>query len=114
MSDQFDKPSLMMIIGKWMESFQEKHGLAYIEWMDLYNAIVDFVVDAVNSNRENKKEITNEAAIEQLQKTGWMAKHDAIIGMDSLSTMINRIMLDGNKTISVNIYPWKEDEQGDE
>ena len=55
MSDQFDKSSLMMIIGNWMESFQEKHGLAYIEWMDLYNAIVDFVVDAVNSNRKNKK-----------------------------------------------------------
>ena len=109
-----DTSNLRMIIGNWMDNLITEKGLDYLEWEDLYNAVVDFVVDTVNSNRENKKEITNEAAIEQLQKSGWMQKHDAIIGMDSLSTMINRIMLDGNKTISVNIYPWKEDGCGDE
>ena len=109
-----DNTNLRMIIEKWMETLITEKGLDYIEWEDLYDAVMDFVVNAVNSNRKNKKEITNEAAIEQLQKSGWMAKHDAIIGMDSLSTIINRIMLDGNKTISVNIYPWKEDERGDE
>ena len=104
-----DNTNLRMIIGKWMDTLITEKGLDYLEWEDLYNAVVDFVVDAVNSNRENKKEITNEAAIEQLQKSGWMEKHDAEMTSDSLSAVVNNIMRDGNKSISVNVYPWKDD-----
>ena len=103
-----DNTNLRMIIGKWMDNLVTEKGLDYVEWEDLYNAVVDFVVDAVNSNMKKKKEITDEAAIEHLQKTGWMARHDAAMSCANLSDIVNAIMLDGNKTISVNIYPWKE------
>ena len=56
-------------------------------------------------------EMTDEAAIEHLQRSGWMVRHDAAMSFDSLSAVVNNLMRDGNKSISVNVYPWKEDEE---
>lgn len=53
--------------------------------------------------------LTDEAAIEHLQASGWMQRHDRAMSFDSLTAVINGLMQDGNKTISVNVYPWKED-----
>lgn len=53
--------------------------------------------------------LTDESAIEHLQASGWMQRHDQAMSFDSLTAVINGLMQDGNKTISVNVYPWKED-----
>lgn len=55
------------------------------------------------------KQITTEEAIEHLTRTGWMQRHDREMTFDSLSAVVNNLLRDGNKTISVNIYPWKDD-----
>ena len=60
----------------------------------------------------DQAEMSEEKAIDYLQQTGWMQRHDRAMSFDSLTAVVNGLMLDGNKTISVNIYPWKED--GDE
>lgn len=55
------------------------------------------------------REITDESAIYHLNRSGWMQKHDRAMSFDSLTAVVNNLLRDGNKTISVNIYPWKDD-----
>lgn len=54
--------------------------------------------------------MTEERAIYFLHQTGWMQKHDRAMSFDSLTALVNNLMRDGNKRISVNVYPWKEDD----
>jgi hypothetical protein len=56
------------------------------------------------------REITDEAAIYHLNRSGWMQRHEELMTVDSVAAIVNRIMRDGDKTISVNVYPWKEDD----
>lgn len=53
--------------------------------------------------------ITEETAIEYLTRTGWIQRHDRTVTFDSLSAVVNKLLRDGNKTINVNIRPWKDD-----
>ena len=55
-------------------------------------------------------ELTDEAAIDHLQKSGWLLRHDRELSMDSLTCIVNRLMQDGNKAIRVSIDPWRWDE----
>lgn len=60
---------------------------------------------------EQNENISEEKAIEVLHKSGWMMAHDAEMTRDdTIPSLVNRIMLDGNKSIAVNIYPWKGEE----
>ena len=107
---EIQKAGLCDIINGWVMSHftMSEYDIKAIQLCDAIEAFIDREIT------KKATEITNEEAIAQLQKSGWMQKHDAIIGMDSLSSVVNRIMQDGNKTITVNIYPWKEDECGDD
>ena len=67
----------------------------------------------IGDNRNDETEITDCEAIKQLQGSGWLQSHDETLTIDSAAAIINRIMFDGNKTISINIYPFKGgDENG--
>lgn len=56
-------------------------------------------------------EMTDEAAIDRLQRSGWMQKHDLAMSFDSLTAVVNNLMRNGDKSISINVYPWKEDDE---
>ena len=56
-------------------------------------------------------ETTDEAAIYQLNRSGWMQKHDRAMSFDSLTALVNSLMRNGDKSISINVYPWREDEE---
>lgn len=105
--------------------------------MGLYNASVDFVIrsvlsrmkttlpenvvtelcdeiDAFFSRARNRvlepcKEITDEAAIDHLYRSGWMQMHDREMFSKSLTAVVNNLMRDGDKSISINVHPCKED-----
>lgn len=57
------------------------------------------------------KEITDEAAIYHLNRSGWMQRHDRAMSFDSLTAVVNNLMRNGDKSISINVYPWREDEE---
>ena len=68
----------------------------------------DLVYEAIDYLRELKP-ITNETAIMQLMSSGWMQTHDQLMGENNLATVINGLMRNMDKTISINIYPYRED-----
>lgn len=103
-------------LGIYYQYVQEKlgrsvmtHEFAYKEVQDAIKEAVkeDFIAIAKDTNVPGK--LTDEAAIEHLQASGWMQRHDRAMSFDSLTAVINSLMQDENKTISVNVYPWKED-----
>ncbi len=63
----------------------------------------------VENAAEVSDEITNEQAIDHLLKAGWLQEHDKAMSEGDVAALINRIMEAGDKSISVNIYPVKED-----
>jgi hypothetical protein len=71
---------------------------------------IEAFIQARDRELEPCKEITDEAAIEHLWRSGWMQRHEELMTVDSMAAIVNRIMRDGDKTISVNVYPWKEDD----
>jgi hypothetical protein len=72
---------------------------------------IEAFIQARDRELEPCKEITDEAAIYHLNRSGWMQKHDRAMSFDSLTAVVNSLMRDGNKSISVNVYPWKEDDE---
>lgn len=50
---------------------------------------------------EKRRKLTDEEAIDHLHKSGWMQNHDMAKTFDSLSAVINSLMSDWNKSISV-------------
>lgn len=69
-----------------------------------------FIENMIREMPISDPEPTDEAAIAHLQRSGWMARHDREMSSNSLTALVNGLMLDGNKSISINVYPYKEDE----
>ena len=103
----FDRLYLRKIISEWMESYAGKNGIEFIYWEGLFDSIASFIDGLLR--RSDK--LTDETAIDHLHRSGWMQKHDAEMSTDSLSAVINTIMRDGDKTISINIYPWEDKDE---
>lgn len=72
---------------------------------------IEAFIQARDRELEPCKEITDEAAIYHLNRSGWMQKHDRAMSFDSLTAVVNNLMKNGDKSISINVYPWKEDEE---
>lgn len=72
---------------------------------------IEAFIQARDRELEPCKEITDEAAIYHLNRSGWMQRHDREMSFDSLTALVNNMMKNGDKSISVNVYPWKEDEE---
>ena len=68
----------------------------------------DLVYEAIDYLR-TLKPINNETAITQLMTSGWMQTHDQLMSENNLATVINGLMRGQDKTISINIYPYRED-----
>ena len=102
----FDEVYLKKMFSEWFETFAAQHELTCISWDGLYNSIKMYIIQIL-CERDG---ITQEKAIDYLRETGWMASHDRAMSSDSLTAVVNGLMLDGNKSISINVYPYKEDE----
>ena len=100
----FDREKLREILEKWEhENVNWKRIGAIDELFKEMEAFIEAVL------REQK--ITDGQAIAQLNKSGWMQEHDKMMTFDSLTNIVNGIMMDGDKSISVNVYPYKEGEE---
>ena len=110
MSREFDTMHLRKIIGNWMDSFASKKNIEFLYWDDLYDAIKAFIEYTIHEIQISKSSVlSDEVAVDHLIRSGWMQQHDRAMSFDSLTAIINNLMRDENKTISVNVYPWKED-----
>lgn len=68
----------------------------------------DLVYEAIDYLR-TLKPMNNETAITHLMTSGWMQTHDQLLGENDLAAVINHLMRNKDKTISINIYPYRED-----
>ena len=102
-----DEIRLKEIIGAWMEKHCEQTGQPYIFWGDLESRIKEFIRETIGA-MPNKGELTNEAAVEQLKKSGWLERHDAEVERRvSVNELINTVMARGDKSIRISIDPWR-------
>lgn len=70
---------------------------------------IEAFIQARDRELEPCIEMTDEAAIYHLNRSGWMQKHDRAMSFDSLTAVVNDLMRKGDKSISINVYPWKEE-----
>lgn len=103
-----DEMYLRKMIGEWADAVAVKNNISFLYWDDLFAKVRDYILQVL----AEKDGMTEEKAIDYLNKTGWMHRHDRTMSYDSLTAVVNGLMLDGNKTISVNVYPWREDDDG--
>ena len=102
-----DNTRLKGIIGAWMEKYREQTGQPYIYWGDLASKIEEFIDEAIAAI-PFKEELTDEAAVEQLKKSGWLDRHDAEVERRvSVNELINTVMARGDKSIRISIDPWR-------
>lgn len=102
-----DNIRLKSIIGAWMEKYREQTGQPYIYWGDLASKIEEFI-DKTIAAIPYKEELTDESAVEQLKKSGWLERHDAEVEHRvSVNELINTVMARGDKSIRISIDPWR-------
>ena len=102
-----DEVYLRKMFGEWFDAFAEQHELNCISWDSLFTSVKRYILQIL-CERDG---ITQEKAIDYLRETGWLVRHDRAMSLDSISAVVNSLMRDGNKTISINVYPWKEDDE---
>ena len=103
----FDREKLRGIIEEWMDNFRNKTGQPYIYWDDLARKIEDFIEKTIGGIPCGDK-LTDEAAVEQLKKSGWLERHDAeVMRRVSVNEFINTVMARGDKSIRISIDPWR-------
>ena len=86
---------------------QAGRGYVYWDWGDLESRIKEFIRETIGA-MPNKGELTNEAAVEQLKKSGWLERHDAEVERRvSVNELINTVMARGDKSIRISIDPWR-------
>lgn len=103
----FDREKLRGIIEEWMDNFCNKTGQPYIYWDDLARKIEDFVEKTIGGIQCGDK-LTDEVAVEQLKKSGWLERHDAEVERRvSVNEFINTVMARGDKSIRISIDPWR-------
>lgn len=105
-----DNTRLKGIIGGWMDKYIEKTGQEYVYWGDLESKIEEFIRETIGA-MPNKVELTDETAVEQLQKSGWLERHDAEITRNiGMQEFVNAVMSNGDKSIRISIDPWRWEE----
>ena len=102
-----DDVRLKEIIGSWMDKHIEQTGQEYVYWGDLESKIKEFIRETIGA-MQNKVELTDAAAVEQLKKSGWLDRHDAEVERRvSVNELINTVMARGDKSIRISIDPWR-------
>ena len=102
-----DEIRLKEIIGAWMEKHREQTGQPYIYWGDLESRIKEFIRETIGA-MPNNGELTDEAAVERLKKSGWLERHDTEVERRvSVNEFINAVMARGDKSIRISIDPWR-------
>jgi len=98
---------LRQIIAEWMDNYIDKTGQPYIYWDDLARKIEDFIEETIKAIPFGDK-LTDEAAVEQLQKSGWLKRHDAKITRNiGMQEFVNAVMANGDKSVMISINPWR-------
>ena len=102
-----DEIRLKEIISGWMEDNFKQSGQGYVYWGNLERKIKEFIMETIGA-MSNKSELTDEAAVEQLKKSGWLERHDAeVMRRVSVNEFINTVMARGDKSIRISIDPWR-------
>lgn len=102
-----DNTRLNRIIGAWMENYREQTGQPYFYFGDLSSKIEEFIDEAIAAI-PFKEELTDEPAVEQLQKSGWLERHDAEITRNiGMQEFVNAVMANGDKSVMISINPWR-------
>lgn len=102
--NRIDDARLMEILSDWMSEFRAKNKLAYVDWSSLHKNLKRFLCETERATGP----ITDEEAIEHLQKSGWMAEHDRQMSAGNFAAIINNIMSGGNTSVSISFYPVAE------
>lgn len=102
-----DEIRLKEIIGGWMNKHMEQNGQEYVYWGDLESRIKKFIRETIGAIPK-KVELTDEMAVEQLQKSGWLDRHDALITRNiGMQEFVNAVMANGDKSVMISINPWR-------
>lgn len=98
---------LKSIIGGWMDKYIEQTGQEYVYWGDLESKIEEFIRETIGA-MSNNGELTDEKAVGQLNKSGWLERHDAEITRNiGMQEFVNAVMANGDKSIRISIDPWR-------
>ena len=100
MAEMFDRAKLRYLLEHWQRDSRVTGDIGMID--ELMAELTQFINSVVEFH------LTDEVAIEHLQRSGWMQRHEELLTVDSAAALVNRIMRDGNKQISINIYPWED------
>lgn len=109
-----DRERLEEIIDNWMDTDESGYTLAD----RIEEFIQEYIKEMIDSMRIDGKRIdgmrifgTDEAAVEQLQKSGWMERYDAEITRNiGMQEFVNAVMANGDKSVMISINPWRWDE----
>ena len=101
----FDRMKLRYVLEDWRRRYAVAGNDGMID--DLFREMEAFIEAVLLGHG-----LTEERAINYLRETGWLVRHDAAMSCVSLPDIVNAIMRNGDKTISVNVYPWKEERDG--
>lgn len=96
-----DRVRLKEIINDWMISAESDRVLV--------ERIEEFIQEYIKGMIGGMQLFgTNEAAVEQLKKSGWLERHDAEVERRvSVNELINTVMARGDKSIRISIDPWR-------
>lgn len=89
------------IIDNWMDTNESGYTLA--------DRIEEFIQEYIKEFIGGIRIFgTDEAAVEQLKKSGWLERHDTEVERRvSVNELINTVMARGDKSIRISIDPWR-------
>ena len=96
-----DRERLEEIIDGWMDTDES----GYILADRIEEFIQEYIKEFIGGIRIFG---TDEVAVEQLKKSGWLERHDAeVMRRVSVNEFINTVMARGDKSIRISIDPWR-------
>lgn len=96
-----DRERLEEIIDDWMDTDES----GYILADRIEEFIQEYIKEFIGGIRIFG---TDEVAVEQLKKSGWLERHDAEVERRvSVNELINTVMARGDKSIRISIDPWR-------
>ncbi len=94
-----DRERLEEIIDDWMDTDESGYTLA--------DRIEEFMRETICETPFGGK-LTDEMAVEKLQKSGWLERHDAEITRNiGMQEFVNAVMANGDKSVRISIDPWR-------
>lgn len=96
-----DRERLEEIINNWMDTDESGYTLA--------DRIEEFIQEYIKEFIGGIQIFgTDEAAVERLQKSGWLERHDSEITRNiGMQEFVNAVMENGDKSVMISINPWR-------